>query len=92
MKTIAGRQNIYLHEYQTPPGKRSFQAQVTTRLSDGYTIETVIDGKPLRGVLFSTKTGDNDALRYVYCSSSTPIVIAEHRIYKFITRSLFLFF
>lgn len=57
------RQNIYLHEYQTPPGKRSFQAQVTTRLSDGYTIETVIDGKALRGVLFSTKTGDNDALR-----------------------------
>nr|XP_017214862.1 PREDICTED: tip elongation aberrant protein 1-like isoform X2 [Daucus carota subsp. sativus] len=57
------RQNIHLHEYQAPPGKSTFQAQVTTCLSDGFTIETVIDGKTLRGVLFSTKTGANDLLR-----------------------------
>ncbi|XP_050375995.1 uncharacterized protein LOC126793498 isoform X2 [Argentina anserina] len=41
---------------QSAPAKRSFQAKVTERLNDGYTIETVIDGKPLRGVLFSNKS------------------------------------
>ncbi|KAH6758457.1 Galactose oxidase/kelch repeat superfamily protein [Perilla frutescens var. frutescens] len=51
----SGRQNFYLNEYQTPFGKRTFQAKVTKSFSDGYTIETVIDGKPLRGVLFSNK-------------------------------------
>ncbi|XP_011101963.1 RING finger protein B isoform X1 [Sesamum indicum] len=51
----SGRQNFYLNEYQTPLGKRSFQAKVTKSFSDGYTIETIIDGKPLRGVLFSNK-------------------------------------
>ncbi|KAL0421940.1 UNVERIFIED_CONTAM: hypothetical protein Slati_3216900 [Sesamum latifolium] len=50
-----GRQNFYLNEYQTPFGKRTFQAKVTKSFSDGYTIETIIDGKPLRGVLFSNK-------------------------------------
>lgn len=86
IKTIAGRQNIYLDEYLTPPEKRrrTFQAQVTTRLSDGYTIETVIDGKALRGVLFSTKTDDSDPMRSVYCTFSNPMVIAEHIIYKYI--------
>ncbi|KAI4326576.1 hypothetical protein MLD38_031876 [Melastoma candidum] len=34
-------------------GKKVFQARVTESLNDGYTIETVIDGKPLRGILFS---------------------------------------
>lgn len=52
---IAGRHNFYINEYQTPYGKRSFQAKVTKSFSDGYTIETIIDGKPLRGVLFSNK-------------------------------------
>lgn len=51
----SGRQNFYINEYQTPYGKRSFQAKVTKSFSDGYTIETIIDGKPLRGVLFSNK-------------------------------------
>uniref|UniRef100_A0A2N9HE66 Uncharacterized protein n=1 Tax=Fagus sylvatica TaxID=28930 RepID=A0A2N9HE66_FAGSY len=42
---------------QTPPlqGKKTFQAKVTENIAVGYAIETVIDGKPLRGVLFSTK-------------------------------------
>ncbi|KAL8547179.1 hypothetical protein ACS0TY_006770 [Phlomoides rotata] len=51
----SGRQNLYLNEYQSPFGKRTFQAKVTKTFSDGYTIETIIDGKPLRGVLFSNK-------------------------------------
>ncbi|KAL2340655.1 hypothetical protein Fmac_008595 [Flemingia macrophylla] len=38
-----------------PPGKKMFQANVTERNPAGYAIEAVIDGKPLRGVLFSNK-------------------------------------
>lgn len=65
--STAGRQNIYLHDYQTPPGKRTFQAKVTKNFTDGYTIETLIDGKLLRGVLFSnkpnfSKTADDDSI------------------------------
>lgn len=65
--STAGRQNIYLHDYQTPPGKRTFQAKVTKSFTDGYTIETLIDGKLLRGVLFSnkpnfSKTADDDSI------------------------------
>ncbi|KAG8388718.1 hypothetical protein BUALT_Bualt02G0154500 [Buddleja alternifolia] len=63
---ISRRQNFYLNEYQTPFGKRTFQAKVSKSFSDGYTIETIIDGKLLRGVLFSNKpssisntSGDN---------------------------------
>lgn len=51
----SGRQTFYLNEYQTPLGKRTFQAKVTKSFADGYTIETIIDGKPLRGVIFSNK-------------------------------------
>ncbi|KAL6177987.1 hypothetical protein ACLB2K_049507 [Fragaria x ananassa] len=49
-----GEQVIPLN--QSTLAKRSFQAKVTERLFDGYTIETVIDGKPLRGVLFPNKS------------------------------------
>ncbi|CAJ1975402.1 unnamed protein product [Sphenostylis stenocarpa] len=38
-----------------PLGKRTFVAKVTEKSSTGYTIETVIDGKPLHGILFSNK-------------------------------------
>nr|KYP49534.1 Rab9 effector protein with Kelch [Cajanus cajan] len=38
-----------------PPGKKIFQANVTERNSAGYRIETVIDGKPLHGILFLNK-------------------------------------
>ncbi|XWS37255.1 hypothetical protein CRYUN_Cryun19dG0027700 [Craigia yunnanensis] len=37
-------------------GKKTFQAKVTESFSHGYTIETVIDGKPLRGILFANKS------------------------------------
>ncbi|XP_044476218.1 kelch domain-containing protein 3-like isoform X3 [Mangifera indica] len=36
-------------------GKKTFQAKVTENLPHGYTIETIVDGKPLRGILFSNK-------------------------------------
>ncbi|XVE56785.1 hypothetical protein DITRI_Ditri04bG0038900 [Diplodiscus trichospermus] len=36
-------------------GKKAFHAKVTESFPHGYTIETVIDGKPLRGILFSNK-------------------------------------
>ncbi|XP_051116770.1 tip elongation aberrant protein 1-like [Andrographis paniculata] len=51
----SGRQTFYLNEYQKPLGKRTFQAKITKNLSNGYSIETIIDGKPLRGLLFSNK-------------------------------------
>ncbi|KAK4744129.1 hypothetical protein SAY87_010441 [Trapa incisa] len=35
--------------------KKMFHATITELLADGYSIETVIDGKPLRGVIFSNK-------------------------------------
>ncbi|CAH2067199.1 unnamed protein product [Thlaspi arvense] len=36
-------------------GKTIFQARVTENVHSGYTIETIIDGKVLRGVLFSNR-------------------------------------
>ncbi|OMO62949.1 Kelch repeat type 2 [Corchorus capsularis] len=36
-------------------GKKTFHAKVTESFPHGYTIETVIDGKPLRGILFANK-------------------------------------
>ncbi|XVF49936.1 hypothetical protein PTKIN_Ptkin04bG0056400 [Pterospermum kingtungense] len=36
-------------------GKKTFQAKVTESFPHGYTIETVIEGKPLRGILFANK-------------------------------------
>ncbi|KAK0586865.1 hypothetical protein LWI29_013612 [Acer saccharum] len=36
-------------------GKKSFQATLTESFPHGYTIETTIDGKPLRGILFANK-------------------------------------
>ncbi|KAI7753911.1 hypothetical protein M8C21_011987, partial [Ambrosia artemisiifolia] len=50
-------QNIYLNECHNANGKRTFQAKVTKSITNCYTIETVIDGKPLRGVLFSNNLG-----------------------------------
>ncbi|XP_076902562.1 uncharacterized protein LOC143557357 [Bidens hawaiensis] len=50
-------QNIYLNEYHNANGKRTFQAKVTKGMTNCYTIETIIDGKPLRGVLFSNNLG-----------------------------------
>nr|KAJ0206869.1 hypothetical protein LSAT_V11C500244390 [Lactuca sativa] len=63
------RQNVYLNEYHNPQGKRTFQAKVTKKnITNCYTIETVIDGKPLCGVLFSNnikKTATDDLRRKI---------------------------
>lgn len=58
MSAHADGQNIYLNEYQNANGKRTFQAKVTKNIPNCYTIETVIDGKPLRGVLFSNNVSN----------------------------------
>jgi hypothetical protein len=55
MNLVTGQQSIRLNEYQAPFGKKTFEATVTKSFADGYTIETFIDGKPLRGVLFPNK-------------------------------------
>ncbi|KAK3029942.1 hypothetical protein RJ639_038170 [Escallonia herrerae] len=61
------RHNVYSNEYHNPLGKRTFEANVSKSLPDGYTIETVLDGRPLRGVLFtnkpSFKKADDDHIR-----------------------------
>ena len=76
MPTIinAGRLNIPVNQ-SLPPGKKMFEAKVTENISEGYTIETVIDGKPLRGILFLNKpislyTDAHTCSRYVFLSSS----------------------
>lgn len=50
------QQYFHLNTYRPTTGKRAFQAKVTKNFANGYTIETVIDGKPLRGILFSTSS------------------------------------
>ncbi|KAJ4831850.1 hypothetical protein Tsubulata_017516 [Turnera subulata] len=50
-----GRENFQLNHMQLHQGKKIFQAKVTESLSHGYTIETTIDGKLLRGILFTNK-------------------------------------
>ncbi|KAF5934086.1 hypothetical protein HYC85_030257 [Camellia sinensis] len=51
--------HVYSREYQPFPRKRTFQAKVTKCFPVGYTIETIIDGKILHGVLFSNKLSFN---------------------------------
>lgn len=48
----AGRENFPLNQV-LHQGKKTFRAKVTESFSHGYTIETIIDGKPLRGILFA---------------------------------------
>ncbi|XP_038724802.1 uncharacterized protein LOC120016289 isoform X1 [Tripterygium wilfordii] len=48
-----GRENLPLNQVHPLQGKKTFQARVTESLPHGYTIETYIDGKPLRGILFA---------------------------------------
>ncbi|KAG2257101.1 hypothetical protein Bca52824_076395 [Brassica carinata] len=50
-----GRGSFGLKNGQFDQGKMMFQAKVTERFPVGYSIETMINGKVLRGVLFSTK-------------------------------------
>lgn len=50
---IAGRENLPLRIGSINQGKPVFQARVTENVPLGYSIETIIDGKVLRGVLLS---------------------------------------
>lgn len=52
---IVGRGNFGLNTGQFDQGKMMFHARVTETFPVGYSIETMIDGKVLHGVLFSTK-------------------------------------
>ncbi|KAL4036161.1 hypothetical protein IC575_004888 [Cucumis melo] len=49
------KQNFPLNQSHHLQGKKSFQAKVTESIANGYTIETVIDGKPLRGIILSNR-------------------------------------
>ncbi|XP_021615867.1 kelch domain-containing protein 3 isoform X2 [Manihot esculenta] len=48
-------ENLQMSQAQLHQGKKIFQAKVTESFPHGYTIETIIDGKPLRGILFANK-------------------------------------
>lgn len=61
---IAGKQDFPWHQSQSLQGKKTFQAKVTENIPVGYTIETVIDGKPLRGILFSNKSNSYHTANY----------------------------
>ncbi|GMJ00051.1 hypothetical protein like AT1G18610 [Hibiscus trionum] len=54
-------------------GKKTFHAELTERLPHGYTIKTVIDGKPLRGVLFSVKPSSVHVANYNLCRKRTSV-------------------
>ncbi|XP_068656001.1 uncharacterized protein [Aristolochia californica] len=49
-----GKQNVQYLDLN-PSSEKLFQAKVTDSFHYGYTIETTINGKPLRGILFSCK-------------------------------------
>ncbi|XP_068654159.1 uncharacterized protein [Aristolochia californica] len=55
-----GKQNVQILDLN-PSSEKVFQAKVTDSFHYGYTIETTIDGKPLRGILFSCKPGFGQA-------------------------------
>ncbi|KAK9669103.1 hypothetical protein RND81_13G109300 [Saponaria officinalis] len=57
--SLPSRQYFHLNMYRPAVGKRTFQAKVTKNFSNGFTIETIIDGKPFRGILFSTSSSAN---------------------------------
>lgn len=59
-----GKQDFPWHQSQSLQGKKTFQAKVTENIPVGYTIETVIDGKPLRGILFSNKSNSYHTANY----------------------------
>ncbi|XP_021674893.2 uncharacterized protein LOC110660772 isoform X3 [Hevea brasiliensis] len=49
------RENLQLNQVQLNQGKKTFQAKVTESFPHCFTVETIIDGKPLRGILFANK-------------------------------------
>ncbi|KAF5730202.1 hypothetical protein HS088_TW20G00574 [Tripterygium wilfordii] len=59
-----GRENLPLNQVHPLQGKKTFQAKVTESLPHGYTVETYIDGKPLRGILFANSPSSPDLANY----------------------------
>ncbi|EEF47742.1 kelch repeat protein, putative [Ricinus communis] len=55
LRIDTSRENLRLNQVQLHQGKKTFQAKVTECFPHGYTIETIIDGKPLHGILFANK-------------------------------------
>ncbi|XP_047315944.1 kelch domain-containing protein 3-like isoform X2 [Impatiens glandulifera] len=55
----SNRYNVNPNAYEPLPGRTIFQARVTKNLQVGYTIETIINGKLLCGVLFSNNPSTN---------------------------------
>ncbi|XP_071724164.1 uncharacterized protein [Rutidosis leptorrhynchoides] len=49
------RENVPLNVAQAFEGKKAFQAQVTESFPLGFSIETIIDGRSLRGILLANK-------------------------------------
>ncbi|XP_034673926.1 kelch repeat-containing protein 1-like isoform X1 [Vitis riparia] len=58
------QQNFPINSSQLLQGKKIFQANITESFPDGFTIETIIDGKPLRGILFSNKPSNSNMAKY----------------------------
>ncbi|XP_018449158.1 tip elongation aberrant protein 1-like [Raphanus sativus] len=67
-----GRGSFGLNNGQFDQGKMMFQAKVTERFPVGYSIETMIGGKVLRGVLFSTKQSSALATDHQSLSRKRP--------------------
>ncbi|KAL5751468.1 hypothetical protein ACOSP7_026071 [Xanthoceras sorbifolium] len=57
-------ENFSLNDNVAQEGKKSFQAKLTENFPHGYTIETTIDGKPLRGILFANKPNSANATNH----------------------------
>ncbi|KAB2053519.1 hypothetical protein ES319_A12G193200v1 [Gossypium barbadense] len=54
-------------------GKKIFHANVTESFPHGYTIETIIDGTQLRGILFSNKPNSVGVANYNLCRKRTSL-------------------
>ncbi|XP_024521607.1 acyl-CoA-binding domain-containing protein 6 [Selaginella moellendorffii] len=54
-----------------PVAEKIFQGKITSVFHYGYTLETRIDGKPFRGVLFSYKPGFTEAVESYLATAKT---------------------
>lgn len=73
-----GRLNIPENQSLLPPEKKMFLAKITKSNSEGYNIETVIEGKPLHGFVFLNKPNTlnpatNTSSRYVFFLHPCPL-------------------
>ncbi|XP_022728743.1 uncharacterized protein LOC111284284 isoform X2 [Durio zibethinus] len=58
-------------------GKKTFQAKVTESFPNGYSIETVIEGKPLRGILFANKPSSVHVANYNPSRKRTSVEVRD---------------